>query len=105
MPVYLQEGRHFTEQQTSPIIFSLFIEGIAGLLTGGFFGDWIIEKKGLKFGRRITGITGMGMFGIMILLAALFTQNKLTAACLIAANFSFSFGGDDFLCCLCRYWQ
>jgi MFS transporter, ACS family, glucarate transporter len=92
MPVYLQEGRHFTEQQTSPIIFSLFIAGIVGLLTGGFFGDWIVQKKGLKFGRRFTGITGMGMCGIMILLAALLTQNKLSAACLIAANFSFSFG-------------
>jgi len=92
MPVYLQEGRHFTEQQTSPIIFSLFIAGIIGLLTGGFFGDWIVQKKGLKFGRRFTGITGMGMCGIMILLAALLTQNKLSAACLIAANFSFSFG-------------
>lgn len=91
MPVYLQEGRHFTEQQTSPIIFSLFIAGIIGLLTGGFFGDWIVKKKGLKFGRRFVGITGMGMCGSMIFLAALFSQNQLSAACLIAANFFYSF--------------
>ncbi|CAN5602425.1 MFS transporter [soil metagenome] len=91
MPVYLQEGRHFTEQETSPIIFSLFMAGIIGLLTGGFFGDWIVKKKGLKFGRRFVGITGMGMCGCMILLAALFTQNKLSAGCLIAANFFYSF--------------
>ena len=91
MPVYLQEGRHYTEQQTSPVIFSLFIAGIIGLLAGGFFGDWITRKKGLKFGRRFVGFTGMGMCGCMILLAALFTQNKLSSACLIAANFSYSF--------------
>jgi len=91
MPVYLQEGRHFTEQQTSPIIFSLFIAGIIGLLAGGFFGDWIVKKKGLKFGRRFVGVTGMGLCGSMILLAALFTQNEISAGCLIAANFSYSF--------------
>ena len=91
MPVYLQEGRHFTEQQTSPIIFSLFIAGIIGLLAGGFFGDWIVKKKGLKPGRRFVGMTGMGLCGCMILLAAIFKQNNLSAACLIAANFFYSF--------------
>lgn len=91
MPVYLQEGRHFTEQQSSPIIFSLFIAGIAGLLSGGFFADWIVKKKGLKFGRRFVGITGMGMCGLMVFLAALLKENNLSAGCLIAANFSYSF--------------
>ena len=47
MPVYLQEGRHFSEAETSPIIFTLFITGIIGLLAGGFFGDWIVKRKGL----------------------------------------------------------
>lgn len=91
MPVYLQEGRHFTEQQSSPIIFSLFIAGIAGLLSGGFFADWIVKKKGLKFGRRFVGITGMGLCGSMVFLAALLKENELSAGCLIAANFSYSF--------------
>ena len=91
MPVYLQEGRHFSEQQSSPIIFSLFIAGIAGLLSGGFFADWIVRKRGLKFGRRFVGITGMGMCGLMVFLAALLANNELSAGCLIAANFSYSF--------------
>lgn len=92
MPVYLQEGRHYTEQQTSPVIFCLFIAGIIGLLAGGFFGDWIARKKGLKFGRRFVGFTGMGMCGCMILLAAILKNNQLSSACLVAANFSYSFG-------------
>lgn len=91
MPVYLQEGRHFTEQQTSPIIFSLFIAGIIGLIAGGFFSDWIVRKKGLKFGRRFVGLIGMGMCAGTILLAALLTKNELSAASLIVANFSYSF--------------
>ena len=49
------------------------------------------KKKGLKPGRRFVGIAGMGACGCMVLLAALFKQNQLSAACLIAANFSYSF--------------
>ncbi|MEO6330024.1 MAG: MFS transporter [Ginsengibacter sp.] len=91
MPVYLQEGRHFTEAETAPIIFTLFIMGIIGLLAGGFFGDWIAKKKGLRFGRRFVGMTGLGMCGIMIFFSALTSQNYTSAYCLIAANGFFSF--------------
>lgn len=91
MPVYLQQGRHYTEQDAGSVVFALFMAGIVGLLSGGFFGDWIVKKKGLKFGRRFVGFTGMGMCGTMVLLAGLFTQNQLSSACLIAANFSYSF--------------
>ena len=57
---------------------------------------WILrrldcEKRGLKFGRRFVGITGMGMCGLMVFLAALLANNELSAGCLIAANFSYSF--------------
>ena len=45
MPVYLQEGRHFSEAETSPIIFTLFIAGIIGLLVGGLFWRLDREKK------------------------------------------------------------
>ena len=68
MPVYLQEGRHFSEDETKPIIFTLFITGIIGFLAGGFFGDWIVKRKGLRFGRRFVGMTGLGMCGLMIFL-------------------------------------
>src|SRR5262249_37653937 len=60
MPVYLQEGRHFSENDNKSIIFLLFIVGIIGLLLGGFSADWMVRKKGLRFGRRIIGMTGIG---------------------------------------------
>lgn len=92
MPVYLQEGRHFTEAETKPVIFTLFIIGIIGLLAGGFFGDWIVKRKGLRFGRRSVGMIGLGMCGIMIFFSALTSQNNISAYCLIAANGFYSFG-------------
>ena len=86
MPVYLQEERHFSEAQMKPIIFSLFIAAIIGLLAGGFIADWLVKTKGLRFGRRLVGMTGMGMCGLLILITAVAVQNNLAAFCLIAAN-------------------
>ena len=37
-------------------------------------------------------MTGIAMCGLMILLAALVQQNNIAAACLVGANFSYSFG-------------
>lgn len=92
MPVYLQEGRHFSEKKTRPIIFTLFIIGIIGFLAGGYVGDMIVKRKGLRFGRRFIGMTGLGMCGLMIFFAALSPGNNVSAYCLIAANGFFSFG-------------
>jgi sugar phosphate permease len=91
MPVYLQEGRHFTEEEAKTIIFILFMAGIVGLLAGGFTADWLVKKKGLRFGRRFVGMTGFGMCGLLIFLAALISQNIMAAACLIGANWFYSF--------------
>ena len=92
MPVYLQEARHFSEAQTKPIIFSLFIAAIIGLLTGGFVADWLVKKKSLRFGRRGVGITGMGMCGLLIFIAAATSNNNFAAICLIASNGFYGLG-------------
>jgi len=92
MPVYLQEGRHFSENEMKMITFTLFVAGFAGLLLGGFCSDWLVRKKGLKFGRRFMGMTGLGLCGVFLLLAGLSTQNNITAVSLILSNAFFSFG-------------
>jgi ACS family glucarate transporter-like MFS transporter len=92
MPVYLQEERHFSEDQTKPIIFTLFITAIIGLLAGGFIADWLVRKKGLRFGRRTIGITGMCMCGILILVAAITSNNNIAATSLVVANGFYGFG-------------
>ncbi len=92
LPVYLLEGRHFSENQMKGIVFTLFIAGIIGFLAGGFVGDLLVKRKGLRFGRRFVGMTGLGVCGLLIFLAAILSQNNLVAFCLIAANGFFSFG-------------
>lgn len=92
MPVYLQEGRRFSESSMKAITSSLFIVGICGFLVGGATGDRLLRIKGLKKGRRLTGMLGLGTCGFLFLMAAMSSDNTLTAACLIGANFSFSFG-------------
>jgi ACS family glucarate transporter-like MFS transporter len=92
MPVYLQEGRGFSENSMKEITSILFLAGIAGFLAGGAGGDWFLKRNGLKKGRRLTGMLGLGVCGFLLLMAAISTNNIIIATCLIGANFSFSFG-------------
>lgn len=92
MPVYLVEGRHFTENVMKEIVFTLFIVGIIGFLVGGFVGDLLVKRKGLRFGRRFVGMVGLGICAMLIFLSAISPQNNVAAFCLIAANGFFSFG-------------
>jgi ACS family glucarate transporter-like MFS transporter len=91
MPVYLQEGRGFSENSMKKITSVLFLIGISGFLAGGVAGDWLLKHKGLKKGRRLTGMLGLGACGFLLWLAAVSSDKTLIAACLIGANFSFSF--------------
>lgn len=92
MPVYLVEGRHFSENEMKSIVFTLFIAGIIGLLTGGFASDFLTQRKGLRMGRRLIGMVGLGTCGLLLFLAAILHQNTWVAVCLISANAFFSFG-------------
>jgi len=92
LPVYLQEGRQFSENEMKVITSILFIVGIIGFIVGGFAGDLSVKKLGLKLGRRIIGMTGLGICGLLVFLAAFLTDKNLAAYCLIAANGFFSYG-------------
>ena len=92
MPVYLQEGRGFSENSMKKITSLLFVVGITGFLTGGAAGDWFLKNKGLRKGRRLTGMLGLGVCGFFLLMAAISTNDFVTVAGLIGGNFSFAFG-------------
>lgn len=92
MPVYLQESLHFSENNMKMITSLLFIVGIGGYIVGGYAGDWLPKKKGLRFGRRFVGLTGLFACGVFIFFAAIAHQPIVASACLIAANGCFSFG-------------
>jgi len=92
MPVYLQEGRGFSENSMKKITSILFIVGVSGFITGGAAGDSFLTYYGLKKSRRLTGMLGLGFCGFLLLMAGISSNNIITAACLIGANFSFAFG-------------
>jgi sugar phosphate permease len=92
MPIYLVEGKHFTENAMKNVVFILFIVGIAGFLVGGYVGDLLVKQRGLRFGRRFVGMVGLGACSLLMCLAAILKQTNFAVFCLIAANGLFSFG-------------
>ncbi|HEY4936773.1 MAG TPA: MFS transporter, partial [Puia sp.] len=61
MPVYLQQGRHLTENNMKLATSYLFVLGMVGALLSGILNDWLVKRKGLAFGRRFVGMMGLGM--------------------------------------------
>ena len=93
MPVWLQQGRHFSENSMKFIVSLVFIVGIAGALTSGMVGDWLVKRKGLAFSRRAVGMGALCMTGFSFLAAAIVSSGALAASFLVAGNLFFSFFG------------
>ncbi|WP_128543648.1 MFS transporter [Larkinella soli] len=88
LPTYLQEGRQFSEQQMKLFATLPFFLGAIGCFTGGFASDYLAKKRGLRFGRRMVGLVGMGLSSGIMLTAALTADNQ-TAAYLLAVGMAF----------------
>lgn len=91
MPIYLQEGRHFSENDMKKITSYFFLIGIIGVLSGGFLSDWLVKTKGLKFGRRFFGMVPLGILAASFLVAALTSSNMVVVTCLFLAQLCYSF--------------
>ncbi|HEY4966854.1 MAG TPA: MFS transporter [Puia sp.] len=87
LPIYLQEGRHFSENGMKIITSSLFIVGVIGALSAGFLCDWLVKKTGLRFGRRFIGILSLSMICSLIFILATAANNTIVVVSLIAANY------------------
>ncbi len=83
MPVYLQQGRHFSEDEMKATTSFLFLCGISGGLSAGIINDWLVKKKGVKFGRRLMGFISMGIMSLLFLIAATTSNNNITSAAFI----------------------
>jgi sugar phosphate permease len=86
MPIYLQEGRHFSENDMKMTTSYLFIVGIIGALTAGITSDWLVKKKGVKFSRRFIAMFSLGIISALILLTAITANNTIVVASLIIAH-------------------
>ena len=84
MPVYLQEGRHFSEGNMKLVTSLIFVPAIATSLAVGVLGDRLVKRKGLKFGRRAIGMTSLGINSILFLTEAITRNDTILIACLIA---------------------
>ncbi len=87
MPVYLQEGRHFSENAMKLTTSYLFILGIVGGVVTGFFSDWLVKKKGLKFGRQFLGSFALITISLLFFITALTPNNTIAALCLVCGYF------------------
>lgn len=77
MPVYLQNGKHFSENDMKLFSFYFFSVMVAGILLGGLFIDWLVKKKGLRFGRKSMGFLGLLSPAIAFLITASTTSNQV----------------------------
>jgi sugar phosphate permease len=91
MPVYLQEGRNFSENDMKMITSYFFLVGIVGVLLAGYLSDWLVRKKGLRFGRRFFGIFAMAMLVLSFLMCAATPSNAVVIASLFGGQLFYSF--------------
>lgn len=101
LPVFLQQGRHFSEKDMSWIVSFIFIPAIASSFFCGMFSDWLIKKRGLIFGRRFVGMFTLGMMAIFFVVEANTTNNTVLIGCLfISYIFQMFFATTSFGVCI-----
>ena len=86
MPVYLQNGKHFSENDMKLFSFYFFSVMVAGILLGGLFIDWLVKKKGLRFGRKSMGFLGLLSPAIAFLITASTTSNQVAGISLFVGG-------------------
>ena len=93
MPVYLQEGRGFSENSMKKITSLLFVVGIIGFPDGWGGERLVLKTQGAKKGAKDNGHAGFGgLCDLYFSVAAISSNDFLTVASLIGGNFSFAFG-------------
>ena len=65
LPRFLENGRHFSKHSMMLTTSLVFTPAIITSLLGGFFCDWLIKKKGLKFGRRLVGVFSASIMSLL----------------------------------------
>lgn len=83
MPSYLREARHISENEikwTYTLAYSL---ATICCFLGGYWSDWIIKRKGIKFGRRSFGFSVLAGSGVSILAQAITSNHTIIITALI----------------------
>jgi MFS transporter, ACS family, glucarate transporter len=83
---YLQKGRGFTEDEMTIWSSIPFFCGALGCILGGTISDYLVRKRGLRFGRRVVGTTGLAL-GAFFLFATAWTDSKVLAAIFLSLGY------------------
>ncbi len=66
-PVYLVKGAGFTESQMGIFAALPFLLGAAGNVAGGYLGDALVKRFGLRNGRRFLGASSLFVSSLLLL--------------------------------------
>jgi ACS family glucarate transporter-like MFS transporter len=87
MPNYLQEGKHFTEQEMKMATSWVFIFGMLAAFLCGIFSDRLIKINGLKKTRRLIAISCFLLMAFMIFISAASSSHLIVSLALIGGHF------------------
>ena len=87
MPNYLQEGKHFSEQQMRTTMSFLYTFGIFSSFSCGIFSDWLIKIKGTTFSRRSIAMVSFAWMVLSIFISAKALNHTLITVSMISASF------------------
>jgi len=87
LPTYLQEGKHFSEQQMKITTTWVFSVGILGSFLAGIIGDSLVRKKGNSFARKTVAGVSFGIMALVVFLSARVMNHTLVTICFVFAEF------------------
>ena len=88
---YLVKGRGFSDQDLYLSTLPFILGGLANL-SGGICSDALVRRMGLKTGRRMVGVIGLGAAAVFTV-ATVLTADKYVALVFLAL----SYAGSDFM--------
>jgi len=89
---YLVNGRGFTDEELLAYSWMPFVLGALANLAGGYVSDHLVKKIGLRWGRRVVALIGLGVSSAFIF-AVVMTQDKFWVVVFLAIGFA----GSDFM--------
>lgn len=89
--IFLSKGRGFNAQELIAYSWMPFVVGAGANLVGGFAGDALVRRVGIKWGRRLVGCCALSAAAVF-LTATIFVENKVLAVALLAL----AYGCSDF---------
>lgn len=89
---FLEAGRGYSKADLMAFSWLPFVFGGCANMLGGFTSDYLVTRVGLRWGRRLVGMIGLGASAIFIT-ATIFTEDKFLSVLFLALGYA----GSDFM--------